>query len=229
MEERAVVAALAEQLKAEGMNLPVDFSGLDEQRIKDLKARYYEQVCSYVDLQSNLLLVDKMPLNIVHVPLLARIFPDAHYIFALRHPLDVVLSNFMQLFQLNPAMANFLDLETAANTYENVMGLWLKSCEVLPLRVHTVRYENLVEDIEGEIRPLLEFLGLEWQSGLADPAAHARKRQAINTPSYEQVAQPLYLKSKYRWRRYQDQLQPVVEQLTPWAKKYGYDVDGTKT
>lgn len=95
------------------------------------------------------LLVDKMPLNSLEAGLIHRLFPRARFLLALRHPADVVLSNFMQAFKPNAAMAQFSSLASAARFYAEVMALWQQYSAVLPLAVHTVRYEDLVADLEG--------------------------------------------------------------------------------
>ena len=149
-------------------------------------------------------------------------FPDAKFIFAQRHPCDCVLSSFMQAFSLNESMACFLDLKTAADFYDAAMSVWTRCTEVLPLDVHSLVYEDLVADPEATLRPLVEFLGLEWQAELLDHRATARSRGAISTPSYDQVAQPLSRKASGRWRRYEKQLEPVLPVLLPWAERLGY-------
>ncbi len=225
MEERPVISKLVKKLKPSGTSLPDDYVQLDKKDVQALQADYFEQVDRHIYLKEGSLLIDKMPLNIVHVTLMTRLFPGARYIFALRHPLDVVLSNFMQQFRLNGAMANFLDMDSAVDTYCAVMKLWQKSRTVLPIAVHTVRYEGLVTDLKKEVRPLLKFLDVDWNDAVLDPTGHARARKTINTPSYEQVAEPVYQKSRYRWRQYRNELQPVMDRMEPWVKRFGYRLD----
>jgi hypothetical protein len=168
------------------------------------------------------LVVDKLPLNILGAPLIHRLFPDARLIFAERHPCDVVLSCFMQNFELNPAMANFLDLGDAARLYDLVLSFWRRSRQILPLEVHTVRYEALVESKEDAMRPLLQFLGLAWDDEVVEHQRTAAKRGAISTPSYAQVAQPIYRRASGRWLRYRTEMEDVLPILAPWAEWLGY-------
>ena len=129
----------------------------------------------------------------------------------------------MQSFEINEAMVNFLDLEDAAHLYDKVMALWRRYQAVLPMAVHTLRYESLIEGFEETLTPLLDFLGLDWDDGLASYADTAQARGLINTPSYNQVTQPLYTRSRGRWERYREQMEPVLSLLLPWARRFGYD------
>src|SRR3546814_1745515 len=89
-------------------------------------------------------------------------------------------------------MANFLDLGDAALLYDGVLTLWERCTKVLPLRVHDIRYEGIVEDAEAEIRPLLEFLDLPWNDKLLDHQRTAVERGRIMAPSYAQVTERSY-------------------------------------
>jgi tetratricopeptide (TPR) repeat protein len=191
---------------------------LDEAETRRLRALYFEAL----DPADGRTVVDKLPLNLLGAPLIHRLFPDAKFIFAARHPCDVVLSCFMQPFDLNPAMANFLDLADSARLYALALGFWERAREILPLDVHTIRYEDLVEDKEAEMRSLLAFLGLPWNGRVLDNEATAAERGPIVTPSYAQVAQPIYKRARGRWERYRAQLAPVLPILAPWAEKMGY-------
>ncbi|MCF8469696.1 MAG: sulfotransferase [Parvibaculum sp.] len=168
--------------------------------------------------------VNKMPLDIVHAGLIQRLFPEARIIFALRHPADCVLSCFMQDFVPNGAMLNFLTLEGSARFYDHVMTLWRRYRQLLPLNVQEVRYENLVADLRAEVEPVLDFLDLDWDDAVSDPAAHALARGTIRTPSYSQVTQPIYSSSAERWRRYEKEMQPVLSVLKPHIEHFGYSL-----
>jgi Sulfotransferase family len=165
--------------------------------------------------------VDKMPLNTIDVGLIHRLFPRARILLALRHPCDVVLSGFMQAMKPNAAMVLFDSLASTARFYAQVMGLWLQYREVLPLSVLTVRYEDLVADLPGETRRILEFLDLPWDDAVLGYAEHARTR-AIATPSYHQVVQPIYWRSVGRWRNYADAFENVLPVLQPFVDAFGY-------
>ena len=90
------------------------------------------------------------------------LFPSANIVMVLRHPFDVCLSNFTQPFSLNLFMVNFLTLEDTASFYKSCMEIWQLSQSVLPLTVHTLRYEDVVESFEDRVNELLSFLNLSW-------------------------------------------------------------------
>jgi tetratricopeptide (TPR) repeat protein len=195
---------------------------LDAAEIERLRTIYFEEVDRLLPDASGKLLIDKLPLNLLRVPLIHRLFPDARIVFAQRHPCDVVLSCFMQNFVINDAMANFLDLGEAATFCDLVLTFWDKCRDTLPLNVHTVRYEDLVVDLEREARSVLDFLGLPWDAAVLDHSRTARERGLINTPSYSQVVQPIYREASGRWKRYRSEMAAVLPILAPWALRLGY-------
>jgi len=221
MEEQPAINAV---IRACPGSYPAGLDSLSAAQIKDLRAVYFGFVDAHIQRNPNTRLVDKLPLNIVDIPLIVRLFPDARIILAMRHPCDVVLSNFMQLFILNDAMANFLTLDDAAHCYAQVMGLWQSYGQIPDLPWYMVRYESLISDLESEARALLDFLGLTWNPAVLDPAAHAKSRGRINTPSYQSVTEPLFQRAKFRWQRYPEQMAPLLDQLKPFVEDFGYDL-----
>ncbi len=165
--------------------------------------------------------IDKMPLASVQLPVIAKLFPNARVLFALRDPRDVVLSCFRRRFGMNAAMYQLLTLDGAAAYYDAVMRLSEVYRELLPLAQHQVRYESLVEDFEGTTRAVCDFLGLDWTDGMRDFAAKARTR-GISTPSAAQVVRGLNREGQGAWRRYRERMAPVLPALAPWVERFGY-------
>jgi tetratricopeptide (TPR) repeat protein len=165
--------------------------------------------------------IDKMPLSSVQLPLIAKLFPNARVLFARRDPRDVVLSCFRRRFGMNPAMYELLTLEGAAAYYDAVMRLSEFYRDILPVPQHVVRYESLVEDFEGTARAVCAFVGLGWNQSMFDFAAKARMR-GISTPSAAQVARGLNREGQGAWRRYREQMAPVLQLLEPWVERFGY-------
>ena len=142
-----------------------------------------------------------------------------------RHPYDVVLSCFMANFTLNQAMRSFTSLEEAARTYDAVFRSWERGKSLFPVDWQAVRYERLVDDAEAELRPVVEWLGLEWSSAIVDHTETAKTRGRVRTASYSQIGEKLYTRARYRWRGYATHLAPVMPILRPWAEKMGYETD----
>jgi hypothetical protein len=128
----------------------------------------------------------------------------------------------MQSFTLNNTMANFCNLADAVALYTRTMDLWQLYREQLPLTVHTVRYEDVVDDFDGQTHALCDFLGVPWKTELRDFSTRAIERGHINTPSYEQVSRPIYREARYRWERYRDWLSPFLPDLQPYIERFGY-------
>lgn len=222
MEEKPAAAALEQEfvrLAGEGANA---LDRLDETRLAQLREAYWREAARHVALPAGTLVVDKLPLNTVRVPLLWRVFPDARFILAIRHPCDVTLSCLMQNFGANDAMAGFTSLESVAEIYAQVMDAWLEFAERLPLRWHRIRYEDLTAGFEPEARRLLEFLGVGWDDAVLDHTRRAQERSIINTPSYHQVTQPIYQHARYRWKRYEQDFAAVMPILQPYIDHFGY-------
>lgn len=202
---------------------PDDIGSLDRKEILLLRAAYWHQMeegLGGVSFKDKYIL-DKLPLNIIRLGLIARIFPEARILVALRDPRDVCVSCYMQAFSMNPAMAQFLSIEDTAEFYAAAMGLWLHYREVLNVEVLETRYEDIVEDLEGAAKRILAFVGVEWRTEVLEFYESARKKH-IHTPSYQGVTQPIYRKSIGRWKQYEEQISPVIPVLEPFLRKFGY-------
>ena len=166
--------------------------------------------------------IDKLPLNLLYVPLIHSLFPDAKYILALRHPLDVILSCWMQNFKLNSAMANMLELDQITRFYTVAMETFDLCRTRYNLSVHEIKYENLIKDQNRETSDLLAHIGLNWQAGMANYQLTALNRGRIDTPSYSQVIQPIYKDSCYKWVNFETHLRKYMGKIEPWLKKFHY-------
>ena len=183
---------------------------------------YWSAVRSFGVEPRGRVFIDKMPLATVLLPIVSQIFPNARVLFAVRDPRDVVLSCFRRRFGMNAATYELLTLDGAATYYDAVMTLADVYRHMLPIPQHLVRYESLVEDFEGTVRSACDFLDLEWNSNMADVAATARSR-GISTPSAAQLAGGLNREGQGAWRRYREQMTPVLPVLEPWVKRFGYE------
>lgn len=183
----------------------------------------YKHAVKHFRKTGKAVVVNKLPLNIIQLPLILELFPGAKIIVAIRHPMDSVLSCFFQLFEHNPAMANFLTMEGAIAFYDKVMTNFLLVKELYQHdSLHVFRYEDVVEDIQAEAAKLLSFLGLAWNDAVVKFHETARKRVVINTPSYIQVTQPLYKSSVYKWKNYKTEVQEYLPRLEGFIKAFDY-------
>ena len=190
--------------------------------VADLRARYFTELEKITPRQPGKLLIDKNPLAILSLPTVYRTFPEAKIIFTLRHPCDVVLSCFMQVFRPTRTMSSFTNFHQTALVYDAVMRYWVQCNELFPLQVHTVRYEAMVDDLETEARSLVDFLDLPWEPSLLDHQRTARERGVIRTPSYAQVTEKIYTRAQGRWLRYREYFTTVLPILEPWIERFGY-------
>jgi tetratricopeptide (TPR) repeat protein len=168
-------------------------------------------------------LVDKMPLYTVLLPVIARLFPDARILLAVRDPRDVVLSCYRRRMRLNAAMAEFLAIDRAAAYYDAAMRVAQAARRWLPLSVHVVRHESVVADFDAEVGRALEFVGLDWHADVLDVAGRAARRAV--TPSDLQLRQGVNASGIDAWRRYRGALEPVLPTLAPWVRAWGYPED----
>lgn len=194
-----------------------------EDQIRAAREGYFARVASICDLEADSIVVDKHPLHLNKVPVALRLFPDARFVLAMRHPCDVLLSCYITNFRINAAMANFLDLDDAAALYDLTFTHWEKARALFDVPVATIVYERLVEDTEGQLEPVFDWLGLQWPGKAFDHTKAARARGTVATASYAQVTEPVYSRAKGRWTKYRRHLERVHPVLAPWIERYGYD------
>ena len=185
---------------------------------------YLKEARKHVDFKQSKIVVDKLPLNLAEVALISKIFPKSKFLFVLRHPLDAVLSCFMQNFKLNEAMSNMLELDDIVELYDSVMDIFYLSVERYSLDIHLVKYEELIEDMKKEVCDILKFMDLKWDEQVLHYQKTALNRNEIRTPSYAQVIQPLYKTATYRWINYSNELEAHKLILEKWITRFGYQI-----
>jgi len=162
--------------------------------------------------QSYVRFTDKMPQNVFHLGLIAKMFPNARVIHIKRHPLDTCVSCFFQRFRFGHEYSYQLDwLAHYYRQYALTMRHWKR---VLDIPILEMRYEDLVTDPEDQSKKLVEFSGLDWSRDCLNPQDSGRN---VLTASRWQVRQPIYKTSLDRWKRYEPYLQPLVEGLGGWG------------
>jgi tetratricopeptide (TPR) repeat protein len=159
--------------------------------------------------------IDKMPNNFRHVGLIHLLMPNAKIIDARREPMACCFGNLKQLFASGQEFTyNIEDIARYYRTYLDLMQHW---DEVLPGRVLRVSYEDVVEDLEGNVRGILKFCGLEFERACLD--FHQTER-SIHTASSEQVRQPLFREGLLQWRNYEPWLRPLEDALDDALTRY---------
>jgi tetratricopeptide (TPR) repeat protein len=188
--------------------------------LNNLRDHYFRRVAQLGILPEGVAwFTDKMPLNEFDLGLIALVFPQSPLIHVLRHPLDVVLSVFSNLLTHGYFCA--YALESAAHHYALTMDLVEHYRREMNLRYLPVRYEDMVADQEGSIRRILGFIGEDFDARCLD--FHENRRYA-RTASYAQVTEKLYDRSRFRYKHYMTQLQPVLPILQPVIERLGYTV-----
>lgn len=222
MDERAYLQESVDFMEKCGLKYPDELGKLTPSQCAAMRAIYRERVARHLRWGDGVQLVDKNPLNLIRLPLIRRLYPQARIILALRHPADVVLSNYMQNFRSPAFVAMCETLHSTSVGYDTAMGFWCDQHAVLGGNVFESRYETLVKDLPGQARRLLEFLGLPWDDALLAPHAHAAARGYISTPSYTQVMEPVNTRAVERWRPYEQWLEPCKPLLQPYVDRWNY-------
>jgi tetratricopeptide (TPR) repeat protein len=159
--------------------------------------------------------IDKMPNNFRHVGLLQLMLPNARIIDARREPMACCFGNLKQLFATGQEFTYSVDdIARYYRTYLELMRHW---DAVLPGRVLRVHYEDVVDDLQGNVRRLLEFCGLEFEPACVE---FHRTERSVRTASAEQVRQPIYREGLDQWRHYEPWLSPLREALGDALTRY---------
>jgi hypothetical protein len=184
------------------------------------RSQYWTRVREMKFEPAGKIFVDKLALNTIKLPLIARLFPRAKILLALRDPRDVVWGCFRQRFQMNAAMLEFTSLEGTARLYDGCMKLLQTYRKLLPLDLLEVRNEDLVARFDEEAKRICAFIGAPWDESMRS-FAERRHTRAISTPSSVQVARGLYA-SGGQWKRYERHMQPILPIVQPWVERFGY-------
>ena len=203
------------------------FKGMDESSLDELRVsrdRYFSAIDRCLgEAVGSRLLIDKNPSLTSLVPALFRIFPEIRYVMMIRDPRDVILSCYMQSFvPVSGVNGNYLTLQDTAEEYAGVMGVWTEVADRFEGNVCEVRYEDMVEDLKGNAKRVLDFLGVEWDDSIMDYDRHARER-IVRSPTAQAVTEKVHTRAKNRWKNYEKHLEPVFETLQPCLRALGYD------
>jgi len=159
--------------------------------------------------------IDKMPNNFRHVGLIKLMLPNAKIIDARRHPMGSCFSGFKQLFAEGQEFTYGLEeVGTYYRDYVDLMDHWDK---VFPGQVLRVQYEEVVADLDSQVRRILDYCGLEFEESCIN--FHETDR-SVRTPSSEQVRQPIYQSGVEQWKNFESNLDPLKQALGPVLERY---------
>jgi tetratricopeptide (TPR) repeat protein len=202
-----VVRALRHGRKKE-QRFPEVVASFEANRWSNIGAQYLERTAKHRG--SAPFFIDKNPNNFIFIGLLKLAIPNAKIINARRHPLDSCLGSFKQLFASGqPFSYEMTELAEYYLQYQRLMDHWHK---VLPGFVLDVSYEDVVGDLETQVRRMLDFCGLPFEE---DCLRFHETERAVKTASSEQVRQPIYSTSVNLWRNYEAHLGELIEILEP--------------
>jgi tetratricopeptide (TPR) repeat protein len=154
--------------------------------------------------------VDKMPNNFRHLGLIHLLLPNAKIIDARRDPIACCFSNYKQLFASGQQFTYSIeDIARYYRMYAELMAHWN---EVLPGRILRIQHEDVVDDLAGNVRRILDFCGLEVEPGCIE---FYNTERAVHSASSEQVRRPIYREGVDQWRHYEPWLGPLKEALGP--------------
>jgi tetratricopeptide (TPR) repeat protein len=187
---------------------------LDADKLRELGEDYIEN--TRIHRQDAPFFTDKMPNNFRHIGLIKLILPNAKIIDARRGAMACCFSGFKQLFAEGQEFTYGLDeIGRYYRGYVELMDHWDK---VLPGEILRVHHEEVVDDLETQVRRILDFCGLPFEQACID--FHKTKR-AVRTASSEQVRQPIYKDGVEQWRHYEPWLDPLKSALGPELSETG--------
>jgi tetratricopeptide (TPR) repeat protein len=200
--------------RADGVNYPHAVRSLDAEQLRQLGQDYLDLARIHRS-EGRPRFIDKMPNNFPAVGFLQLVLPKAKIIDARRYPLDSCLSCYRQLFARGQSFTyDLTDIGEYFLQYQRMLDYWH---EVLPGRVLTVQYEDMVSDFDSQVRRLLDYCELPFEDNCV---RFWETERPVRTASSEQVRQPIYTQSIHRWRRYEQHLGELIEVLAPVLPRY---------
>ncbi len=223
MDERPFILQQVRLMASRAGSYPENLAALTTAQLDGLRQQYWDKVQTTVKLRTGQRLIDKNPLNMLALPMITRLFPQAPIIFCQRHPGATILSCYQQDFQDPELRALCASLERLAYEYVAFHQHWQYHLQLLQPRLLVVRYEDLVVDLDAILTDLGAFLGVSDTTAMQDFQTHAQTRGYISTPSYVQVVEPISPAAVDRWRRYASWMQPQLPILQPLLEQLGYE------
>lgn len=227
LQEKPIIGKTEVEAFSFGMQKSGDVSLLNSESLLHLRAFYLKTLKAYARTD-NLLeydaIIDKQPMNILQLPLIKAIFPEAKIILALRHPLDCILSCYVQNFSGNKEMSHFTDWQHCFNRYNDVFNLYNYYKNTINFNCHVTRYEDVLSNFDIETKNLFNFINIPYDQNSARNFHVSAGTKLITSASKGQVNKKLYTTSKKRWLNYQEFIQPHIEIVKKHILRFGYDI-----
>ena len=186
---------------------PEFIRSLDGLELRRLSQAYLARLPVLAD--GKLRIVDKMPGNFLRIGLIRLMLPNARIIHTMRHPIDTCVSCYSKLFTYGLHFSyDLAELGRYYCGYKQLMNRWRSALS--PDAMLDVSYEDVVDDLEGQARRLIEYCGLPWNDRCL---YFDRTCRPVKTASAVQVRKPLFRTSLQRWRRYEAYLAPLLQEL----------------
>jgi hypothetical protein len=212
------ILSLSQRLRRRGRQedsngYPEILGDLSDQELEEFGKDYIND--TLIHRQGAPFFIDKMPNNFRHIGLIQLILPNARIIDARRHPMSCCFSGFKQLFAEGQEFTYGLpEVGAYYRDYVHLMDHW---DSVLPGKVLRVQYEDVVADLEGQVRRLLDHCGLPFEAACLN---YHETERSVRTPSSEQVRQPIYDSGLEAWRPFEPFLTPLKTALGPVLDRY---------
>ena len=212
------ILSIAQSLRRRGQGqgsaeYPAIIADMSALELRELGEKYLAETA--IHRQDAPYFIDKMPNNFRHIGLIKLILPNAKIIDARRHPMACCFSGYKQLFAEGQEFSYDLDdLGSYYRDYVKLMDHWQT---VLPGDILQVNYEQVVGDLEGQVRRVLDYCGLAFEAQTLE--FHDTER-SVRTASSEQVRQPLYRDGLDQWRNFETELQPLEAQLSDSIQRH---------
>jgi hypothetical protein len=210
---RMVVELQGREWSLDDPRYPAVLAQLQAQDLRRLGEKYLSDTRVYRTDKAHF--IDKMPNNFRHIGLIHLMLPHAKIIDARREPMACCFSNFKQLFAHGQEFS--YSLEDIARYYRTYLELMRHWDAVLPGRVLRVQHEDLVNDLEGNVRRILDYCGLQFEPACVE--FHKTER-SVRTASSEQVRQPIFREGLDQWRHYEKWLGPLRQALADALTRY---------
>jgi predicted Zn-dependent protease len=201
---------------------PACLSEMSRERFAELGEKYLADTRIY--RTGRPVFIDKMPNNFRHIGLIHLMMPNAKIIDARREPVACCFSNLKQLFAQGQEFT--YSVEDVARYYSTYLDLMAHWDVVLPGRILRVQHEDVVDDLEGSVRRILDYCGLSFEQACVQ--FHKTER-SVRTPSSEQVRSPIFRDGLDQWKNFEPWLGPLKDALGDAVTRYRNDAPRRRT